>query len=99
VALELIFEALETDFDALKTNFMARSGEKVAGEGDHGGRASTEWVTTRLTARSGLADCDPQRLVGGSPAVTHAAQPTAQKPGEGKKKKKKKKKNEEDDGS
>jgi hypothetical protein len=95
VTLESIFEALETDFDPLKTNFMARSGEKVAGEGDHGGRASTEWVTTRLTAGSGLADRDPRRLVGGSPAVTHAAQPTAQKPGEGKKKKK----NEEDDGS
>jgi hypothetical protein len=50
---------------------------------------------TRLTAGSGLAGRDPRRLVGGSPAVTHAAQATAQKPGEGKKKKK----NKEDDGS
>jgi hypothetical protein len=50
-----------------------------------------EWVTTRLTARSGLACRDPRRLVGGSPTVTHAAQPTAQKPGERKKKKKTKK--------
>jgi hypothetical protein len=47
---------------------------------------------TRLTAGSGLAGRDPRRLVGGSPAVTHAAQATAQKPGEGKKKKKKTKK-------
>ena len=30
------FEVLEIDFDALKMNFVARSGEKVAGEGDHG---------------------------------------------------------------
>jgi hypothetical protein len=70
-------------------NFMARSGEKVAEEGDHGGRASTEWVTTRLTVGSGLAGRDPRRLVGGSPVVTHATQPIAKKPGEGKKKKKK----------
>jgi hypothetical protein len=58
-----------------------------------GGRRRSGWVTTRLTAGSGLAGRDPRRLVGGSPAVTHAAQPTAQKSGEGKKKK------EEDDGS
>jgi hypothetical protein len=69
-------------------NFVARSGEKVAGEGDHGGWASTKWATTRLTAGSGLAGHDLQQLVGGSPAVTHATQPITQKPEEGKRKKK-----------
>jgi hypothetical protein len=57
-------------------------------------KVTQSWVTTRLTARSGLADSDPQRLVGGSLAVKHTAQPTGQKPG-----KEKEEEEEEDDGS
>jgi hypothetical protein len=69
----------------------------------NGGRASTEWVTTRLTVGFGLAGYDPRRLVGGSPAVTHGVSPaTAQKPVGLRpllKNQEKEKKNEEDDGS
>jgi hypothetical protein len=65
------FEILESSFEVLKTNFMARSGEKVAEEVDHG--VTQPWVTTRLTVGSGLAGRDPQRLVGASPTMTHTA--------------------------
>jgi hypothetical protein len=47
----------------------------------------------RLTAGSGLADSDPQWLVGASLTMKHTAQPTGQKPG------KEKEEEEEDDGS
>ena len=70
------FEVLETDFDALRMNFVARSGEQVAGEGDRG--ITQPWVMARLMAGSGLAGRDPRGLVGGSPAVTHAALPKNQ---------------------
>jgi hypothetical protein len=56
-------------------------------------KVTQSWVMARLTAGSGLADSDPQWLVGASLAMKHIAQPIGQKPG------KEKEEEEEDDGS